>query len=318
MNAGLARDELLPRPPDARGRGLVLAVLIHLVLVGALTLGVNWKSSEPDAVEAELWASVPQAAAPAQAAEPEPPAPPPKPQPRPEPVKPPPPVQQQAPDREAEIALEKQRKEREARKLEQEQREREQREKQARERREAERKEAERKQAELKRKQDEAERLKREQAEKLAQQKKAEAERKAREEKARVAAEQQKRIEALREERLARLTSQAGNGTQATGVAQSSNTGAGSPSAGWVGRLRAKVRPNIVFTDAYTGNPAAEVEVRAAPDGTILGTRLVKPSGHAEWDQAVLRALDKTQTLPRDDNGRVPSSFVITFRPRDL
>jgi colicin import membrane protein len=314
MNAGLARDELLPRPPDARGRGLVMAVLIHLVLVGALTLGVSWKSSEPDAVEAELWASVPQAAAPAQAAEPEPP-PPPKPQPRPEPVKPPPPVQQQVPDREAEIALEKQRKEREARKLEQEQRERE---KLARERREAERKEAERKQAELKRKQDEAERLKREQAEKLAQQKKAEAERKAREEKARVAAEQQKRIEALREERLARLTSQAGNGSQATGVAQSTNTGAGSPSAGWVGRLRAKVRPNIVFTDAYTGNPAAEVEVRAAPDGTILGTRLVKSSGHAEWDQAVLRALDKTQTLPRDDNGRVPASFVITFRPRDL
>ena len=56
---------------------------------------------------------------------------------------------------------------------------------------------------------------------------------------------------------------------------------------------------------------------RAAPDGTILGTRLVKPSGNAEWDQAVLRALDKTQTLPRDDNGRIPSSFVITFRPRD-
>ena len=31
-------------------------------------------------------------------------------------------------------------------------------------------------------------------------------------------------------------------GGQATGVAQSSNTGAGSPSAGWVGRLRAKGR----------------------------------------------------------------------------
>ena len=77
------------------------------------------------------------------------------------------------------------------------------------------------------------------------------------------------------------------------------------------------MRPNIVFTDAYTGNPAADVEVRAAPDGTILGTRLVKPSGNAEWDQAVLRALDKTQTLPRDDNGRIPTSFVITFRPRD-
>lgn len=294
MNASTARDDLMPRAPDARGRGLLLAVLVHLALVGALMLGINWKTSEPDAVEAELWAAVPQAAAPA------PPAPQPRPEPRPEPKpEPTPPVQRQAPDRDAELALEKRRQEEQARKLEAERRERE-----ARERREAERKEAER------RKREEAERV-------AAEKKKAEEERRKREEQARLAAEQQKRIEAMREERLARLTSQAGTGTASTGVSNSANAGSGSPSAGWVARLRAKVRPNIVFTDTYTGNPAADVEVRAAPDGTILGTRLVKPSGNAEWDQAVLRALDKTQTLPRDENGRVPTSFIITFRPQD-
>ncbi|HWP19470.1 MAG TPA: TonB C-terminal domain-containing protein [Burkholderiaceae bacterium] len=44
----------------------------------------------------------------------------------------------------------------------------------------------------------------------------------------------------------------------------------------------------------------------------------MKQSGNAEWDQAVMRAIDKTQTLPRDENGRVPSPIVITFRPRDM
>jgi colicin import membrane protein len=57
--------------------------------------------------------------------------------------------------------------------------------------------------------------------------------------------------------------------------------------------------------------------VRCAPDGTIVGIRLVKSSGNKEWDQAVLRALERTGELPRDDNGRVPSSMVIGFRPRE-
>ena len=34
-------------------------------------------------------------------------------------------------------------------------------------------------------------------------------------------------------------------------------------------------------------------------------------------DDAVLRAIDKTEVLPRDTDGRVPSSFEISFRPRD-
>ena len=81
--------------------------------------------------------------------------------------------------------------------------------------------------------------------------------------------------------------------------------------------MAAKVKPNIVYPDAMSGNPRAEVEVRAAPDGTIVGKRLIQPSGNKAWDEAVLRALDKTETLPRDVDGRVPSSLVIGFRPKD-
>ena len=34
-------------------------------------------------------------------------------------------------------------------------------------------------------------------------------------------------------------------------------------------------------------------------------------------DEAVLRAIDKTEVLPRDTDGRVPPSLEISFRPRD-
>ena len=53
------------------------------------------------------------------------------------------------------------------------------------------------------------------------------------------------------------------------------------PSASYAGRIMARVRPNIVFADQVAGNPTAEVEVRAAGDGTILGRKLVKSSGVA-------------------------------------
>jgi colicin import membrane protein len=81
--------------------------------------------------------------------------------------------------------------------------------------------------------------------------------------------------------------------------------------------VKAKVKPNIVVSDDVAGNPEALVEVRLAPDGTIVGKRLTKSSGNKSWDDAVLRALDKTEVLPRDTDGRVPSSVELVFRPKD-
>ena len=93
--------------------------------------------------------------------------------------------------------------------------------------------------------------------------------------------------------------------------------GGGGPSASYAGRLIQAIKPNIVFGETLTGNPAAEVEVRAGPTGSIIGRTLVKSSGHPEWDEAVLRAIDRTATLPKDTDGRVPPRLTITFRPRD-
>lgn len=271
------RDALMPPRPGATGRGFALAVLVHLGLVAALAIGVAWRSSPPAAMEAELWAAVPVAAAPRAV---EPPPAPPTPPPRPTPAPAPP------PQVDAQIAIDKARQERE-RKEEQERQERQERlerERQQREQRERERREAEQRQREEQRR---------------AQQERREAE----------------RAEAQRQENLRRIQGLAGasGGETATGSALQS----AGPSATYAGRIKARIKPNIVFPDAIEGNPVAEVEVRTAPDGTIVGRRLVRSSGVREWDDAVLRAIDRTETLPRDVDGRVPPTMVIAFRPRD-
>lgn len=314
MHAHDDRDQFAPPRPPARVRAIALAVLAHVLLVVALTWGVNWKtSSDQPAVQAELWAAVPQQAAPRAEPEPQPePAPtppqPPEPVPAPPAPPPPPPPRQAEPDtREADLAIE-----REKKRIEKEKKEREQ--QLERDKRERERKEAERRAQEKERLQKEKEKERLEKQRQLAEaQKRKEAEDKRRQEAIEKANAQA--AEARRQENLRRMQGLAGatGGETATGTAQRD----AGPSGSYGGRVAAKVKPHIVYPDAVAGNPRAEVEVRAAPDGTITGTRLIQSSGNKAWDDAVLRALQKTETLPRDVDGRVPSSLVIGFRPKD-
>ena len=76
------------------------------------------------------------------------------------------------------------------------------------------------------------------------------------------------------------------------------------------------VRPKIVFTDDVPGNPVAEVEVRTDELGLIISRRITRSSGVKSWDEAVLRALDRTERLP-SDNGRYWNPLQIVFKLRD-
>jgi colicin import membrane protein len=93
------------------------------------------------------------------------------------------------------------------------------------------------------------------------------------------------------------------------------------PSASYIGRLRAKVKPNITFPDnllqTVVGNPTADVEVTCSPTGKIESGDLLKSRGNSAWDQAVINGLRKTEILPRDIDGSVPTRLVFSFRPRD-
>ena len=287
--------EFAPPPEPARGRSYGMAAAAHLLLFVALGLATRW-STQPTVVsaEAELWSAVPQQAAPAlvepePAPEPEPAKPePPKPAPRPAPE---PDVQK----RDAEIALKKQKEEDKKKALEKEKAEKLRKAKLEKEKAEKEKAEKEKKLKEEK----ERDKKKAEDKKKVEAQAKAEA----------------ARAEAIRKENLKRMAGLAGatGGENSTGTALKSS----GPSATYAGRLVGSIRPNITFPGDVPGNPRAEVEVRASNNGTILSRRLLQSSGNAAWDDAVLKAIDKTRVLPLDTDGRVPSVIVLGFRPLD-
>ena len=326
MSLASDRPEFTPPPAPGRLRAIGLAVLAHVLLIAALTWGVSWKrESTSSPIQAELWSAVPQEAAPALV---QPVAPPPPP---PPPVQPTPKLPQAAvrPPKVAEplsepvvdpqIAVEKEKKKLEKKKALAEAKAEAKAKVKAKAKAKAEEEaeaEAEREAALDKKKRLDAKKTeaKKLEAKKAADElaKKTAADKKSKEA---LEAKEEAALKSGREAQLKRMAGLAGasGGESATGTAKQSS----GPSAGYGGRVIAKIKPNIVFTDDIAGNPVATVEVRTSPDGTIIGRKLIKSSGIKAWDDAVLRAIDKTEILPRDLDGRVPSSFEINFRPKD-
>ena len=277
----LQRELFMPRTPAGMGRGLVLAIAAHLLLVVALSFSVSWHSQTPEGIEAELWAAVPQIAAPraaevaAMSAPPTPPAPVPKAEPPPAAAMPDP-----------QIAVERAEK-KEAKRLAAEQAQL------------AEQKAADKQKAlqakQLKAAQEKAQQQKEEAAEAL-------------------------QLAAQREANIKRILGQAGAAGSSTVVANAAGNAAqqAGPSADYLGRIKARIKANMSFPDTLAGNPAVEIEVRVTAEGRIIQpSRVVKPSGAREWDDAVLRAIAKTDMLPRDEAGKVPAVMIIVYRPRD-
>jgi hypothetical protein len=81
-------------------------------------------------------------------------------------------------------------------------------------------------------------------------------------------------------------------------------------------RIRARFLPNIIFKEPVDGNPTAEMKLRIAADGSIVDAKLVKPSGSQAWDEAVQKAVTRTERIPLDMDGRVPEILVLTFQPK--
>jgi len=295
-----------PKPPGA-GRAWAVAGIAHAILFVALGLATAWKTQPQTAqAEAELWSAIPQAAA-HKLQEP-PPEPEPEPTPTPKPVKPtppPPPAPDPAQERlDAQIALEKKKQEEKKKndklKADKEKAEKAKAEKEKAEKEKANKDKLAKEKAAKDAKEKEAkERDKKKAAEKAAAQSKADA----------------ARAEAMRQENLKRMQGMAGatGGENATGSAQKSS----GPSASYAGRLVGRIKPNITYPGDVVGNPRAEVEVKVSMDGTIQSRRIVQSSGNKAWDDAVLRAIDKTEVFPKDTDGRIPPVIVLGFRPLD-
>lgn len=276
--------EFAPPPPPGAGRALFLALFIHGLLVLALTWGVHWQDQTQDlSVEAELWAAVPQTAAPKAQPVPDPVPPEPvKPTPEPKPVPPPPPVKEVSPTKptvDPQIAIDKQKK-----------------------------KEAKLKEDKLK-----EDKLKEEK--KLKEKKEAEEKALAQEK-----AEQEAQLVKLRQETLDRINKGLANAT-GTYTDKGKEVKAAGFSNNYLGRLGQKVKDAIVFPDLQNvvGNPTIVVEVSCNPDGQIVfPVKMLKSSGNVAWDAAVLLAIEKTEKFdPDKDTGKVPPKITFSFRPRD-
>ena len=170
-----------------------------------------------------------------------------------------------------------------------------------------------------------AEELKREEAERQAQEaaQKAAAERQARE------AEQAKRriAQQARERELARLAAKIDPNAQRSGTTRGDQRNfrrslTGSALATWSNRVRACIRPKILFdvpVNTPRGRYVAEYQVRLQSDGKQIGSpELKKSSGLSAYDTNVLRAIRLCNPFPQPTGGEaIPSVLTITFDPVD-
>ncbi|WP_341313153.1 cell envelope integrity protein TolA [Paraburkholderia sp. IMGN_8] len=307
---------LQPPRESGTGRAFVFALVMHVLLGFFLYHGIQWQNSTPEGAEAELWTEVPDSAIPR------------LPPPPPVPVAPAPPL----PDEKADIALqEKKRQQQEAARQAQLAEQQRQQKLQAQQEAEAKRQQqlaeqaaqlAAQKAAAAKQKQQQQQ-LKEQQQEQQ-KQAQADAQKKADEQKAAKAkaqadaAAQAKKLDAERRARLAQMQGMAGGaGSTGNGLAKS-GTGSGSggtaTSPGYADKVRRAVRPNISWGGETEGLETV-ISVRCSPTGTLLSATISHSSGNPAWDDAALRAVQRSDPMPQDIDGKTPASFKITLRP---
>ena len=258
-------------------QSLTLAGLVHLLLFAFLVIGVQWQSSETVAVEAEIWDLTTREAAPLPVA-PELPVEEPKPI-----VEAPKEIEKVIEKEDPEIAIAQEKK----RKQLEKEKERE-------------------KQAEL---------------DKL-ELKKAElelAKKKAAEEKKRLAKEKAAQ-DKIFEENMRRLDGQVvKSGSGGLGDAlKSTGNNRGDPS--YNAKVAAKIKSNTIYvvSDNTSSNPTVEFVIQLFPDGSLKGPiKKTKSSGILAFDDAVAKAIEKSQPFPRDKSGEVPSSLNLVHRMKD-
>ena len=316
--------DILPRPPQedpAKWPSLALSAVVHVLLIGALFLGVQWKSKPPTAVEVELWRAAP---APTVTSQPEPrPEPHPKPDPKPEPKpipkptpvpQPPPeprpvakalprpePKAEPRPPPKPDIPLKEDRKPKEPPKKEEPKvkeppRKEEPKPKEVPKKEEPKAKETPKKEeprkVEPERRNSYSDELAREQ--KQLQQQKAEQ---------KAAQDQRSRAEA--QERLrAQLQAEQAAAENKRGLSE------------YIDKVRGKIRGNISLPPGIQGNPQAVFEVTQLPSGEVLDVKVRRSSGNPALDAAVERAIRKSSPLPKPAQPELFSRVLsIPYKP---
>lgn len=86
----------------------------------------------------------------------------------------------------------------------------------------------------------------------------------------------------------------------------------------YTGKIVGKIRRNIVMPPDVANDARAEFSVTLLPGGSVLSARLTKSSGNAAYDNAVERAILKSQPLPLPADAAMFNKFrelKLVFRP---
>ncbi len=302
---------ILERPEEpGRKYALTFTIMVHVGLLAFLFFGVQWKRSQPDVVEVELFSSRPTPAV--QAAAPPPPPPPevkpePKPEPRPEPkpvpkVEPKPvpkaePKPEPPPPKKPDIAIKEEKKPPKP---------------------EPKKPEPEIKKPEPKKPEPELKK-----PEPKQEPKKPEMEKKP-EPKSEAKSQPQPQIPDYSKE-LAKETAQLksrpnANIQQMTAAAEAEQRASANKRSGdsdrYKSMLRTKIRGNIVLPPSIQGNPEAIFVVDQLPSGEVLAVKLKRSSGNPGLDAAIERAILKSSPLPKpDDPALFQRTLEIKYRP---
>ncbi len=86
--------------------------------------------------------------------------------------------------------------------------------------------------------------------------------------------------------------------------------------ADYLGRIRGKIRGNIVLPPDIKGNPEAVFEVTQLPSGEVISVKVKKSSGNPALDAAVERAVLKSSPLPKPEQSDLFDRLLnIPYRP---
>ena len=118
---------------------------------------------------------------------------------------------------------------------------------------------------------------------------------------------EEQQSEKLRKDQLERTMKQVpGTGTGAQ---------TGSPDAEYGAKVREAIRPHFLLIKEVSLNLTAEYLLKTVANGKIVDAKLTKSSGDTYFDDVALKAILKTERLPPDKDGKVPSPMVIVISP---
>ena len=120
-----------------------------------------------------------------------------------------------------------------------------------------------------------------------------------------------KTLQKLHDENLKRMMGQMD--APATNIGRAARSSG--PSANWAVRVAALINSHLVYTGSTAGLRPPDIAIRLGVDGSILSQQITTSSGNPAYDNAVLRAVIATQTLPRDTDGSLPPSLILGFNP---